>query len=279
MAAARSQRTLAELVRSIGNTGGHAIHVVADVGDRKQVQAIAEEAVRHFGRIDTWVNNAGISIYGRLEEVTDADNRRLFETNFWGVVYGSLAALPYLETSGGALINVGSEVSDDVIALLGMYSASKHAVKAFTDTLHRAHGSGLAGVGDADPAHGRGHTISGTRAQLHGPRAEASDASHRADPGGAGDPGCRGRTEARRQGRADGEDQHRDLQACTSARGLDGRETERPAAIRRGANRARGCALPAERDRTRTTRTSACCARRVKRRGMCYAPPEIASAR
>lgn len=135
MAAARSQRTLAELVRFIENTGGHAIHVVGDVGDRKQVQAIAEEAVRHFGRIDTWVNNAGISIYGRLEEVTDADNRRLFETNFWGVVYGSLAALPYLETSGGALINVGSEVSDDVIPLLGMYSASKHAVKAFTDTL------------------------------------------------------------------------------------------------------------------------------------------------
>ena len=76
-----------------------------------------------------------MAIYGRLEEVSDEDNRRLFETNFWGVVYGSLVALPYLRQRGGALINIGSEVSDAVIPLQGMYSTSKHAVKGFTDAL------------------------------------------------------------------------------------------------------------------------------------------------
>jgi short-subunit dehydrogenase len=88
-----------------------------------------------YGRIDTWVNDAGVAIYGRLDQVSDEDNRRLFETNFWGTVYGSLIALPILKRQGGALINVGSEVSDAVVPLQGMYSASKHAVKGFTDAL------------------------------------------------------------------------------------------------------------------------------------------------
>ena len=71
----------------------------------------------------------------RLDEVEDDDSRRLFDTNFWGVVYGSLAALPFLRRQGGALINVGSEVSEAIVPLQGMYSATKHAVKGFTDAL------------------------------------------------------------------------------------------------------------------------------------------------
>src|SRR5690606_12375004 len=85
--------------------------------------------------IDTWVNNAGVSIYGRLEEVSEEDSRRLFDINLWGVVNGSLAALPFLRASGGVLANLGSEVSDAVLPLQGMYAASKHAVKGFTDAL------------------------------------------------------------------------------------------------------------------------------------------------
>jgi hypothetical protein len=61
--------------------------------------------------------------------------RRLFETNFWGVVYGSLVAAEYLRQRGGALINVGSTLSDRAIPVQGVYSASKHAVKGFTDAL------------------------------------------------------------------------------------------------------------------------------------------------
>jgi len=133
--ASRSDQTLEEIVQRINANGGEAIHVTADVSDRAQVERIAEAAVSRFGRIDTWVNDAAVSIYGRLHEVSDADSRRLFDVNFWGVVYGSLVALPHLTANGGALINVGSEVSEAVVPLQGMYSASKHAVKGFTDAL------------------------------------------------------------------------------------------------------------------------------------------------
>lgn len=132
---ARSAHTLQGFVAQIADTGGEAIYVVADVGDRERMLFVAREAVSRFGRIDTWINDAGVAIYGRLDEVSEADSRRLFDTNFWGVVHGSLAALPHLRAHGGALINVGSEVSDAVIPLQGMYSASKHAVKGFTDAL------------------------------------------------------------------------------------------------------------------------------------------------
>jgi short-subunit dehydrogenase len=132
---ARSAETLKKLVEQITNAGGEAIYVVADVADRDKVQAAVQEALARFGRIDTWINDAGVSIYGRLDEVSDADSRRLFDTNFWGVVNGSLAVLPHLKVQGGSLINVGSEVSEAIVPLQGMYSASKHAVKGFTDAL------------------------------------------------------------------------------------------------------------------------------------------------
>jgi short-subunit dehydrogenase len=131
----RSENALQEIITRINGSGGESICVVADVADRHQVQRVADTAIGRFGRIDTWVNNAGISIYGRLHEVSDEDSRRLFDTNFWGIVNGSLVALPHLRANGGALINLGSEVSEAVVPLQGMYSASKHAVKGFTDAL------------------------------------------------------------------------------------------------------------------------------------------------
>jgi NAD(P)-dependent dehydrogenase (short-subunit alcohol dehydrogenase family) len=96
---------------------------------------VADAAVQRFGRIDTWVNDAGISIYGKLEDVGGEDMRKLFDTNFWGVVSGSLVALRHMKSTGGAIINVGSGVSEAVVPLQGIYSASKHAVKGFTDAL------------------------------------------------------------------------------------------------------------------------------------------------
>jgi NADP-dependent 3-hydroxy acid dehydrogenase YdfG len=65
--ASRSQETLSALARDIVSQGGEAVAVVADVSDRKQVQSIAETAISRFGRIDTWINNAGLSVYGRLD--------------------------------------------------------------------------------------------------------------------------------------------------------------------------------------------------------------------
>ena len=124
--------------------------VTADVTSRQDVQKIADEAKRVYGGFDTWVNNAGVSIYGKLEDVPMEDFRQLFETNFWGVVRGSILAAGELrkrfgdakreamqgqEGDAGALINVGSTLSDRAIPLQGMYCASKFAVKGFTDSL------------------------------------------------------------------------------------------------------------------------------------------------
>ncbi len=133
--AARSLKTLEDIAGQIVSTGGEAIAVCADVAIRADIDKVVDAAIAKYGRIDTWVNDAGVSIYGRLDEVADEDSRQLFETNFWGVVNGSLAALPHLKAQGGALINLGSEASEESIPLQAMYSASKHAVKGFTDGL------------------------------------------------------------------------------------------------------------------------------------------------
>ncbi|MFL5242996.1 MAG: SDR family oxidoreductase [Gemmataceae bacterium] len=137
--AARNEDALRQLTDEINQGGGQAVYVAADVGNEDDVRTIASTAVGHFGGFDTWINDAGVGIYGMLLDVPVADSRRLFETNFWGVVYGSLEAARRLRGRqgpfGGAIINIGSEVSDRASPLLGMYSASKHAVKGFTDVL------------------------------------------------------------------------------------------------------------------------------------------------
>ena len=131
----RDERDLHELIKALRIRGATVVMSVGDVADQAAMNQLAETAVRELGAIDTWVNNAGVSIYGRIEDVTVADARRLFETNYWGVVNGSLAALPHLRRSGGTLITVGSILSDTGYPLQGHYTASKHAVKGFTDSL------------------------------------------------------------------------------------------------------------------------------------------------
>ena len=131
----RDEEDLARAVREIQERGASALHFVADVADQAAMQRVARDVVVQFGRIDTWINNAGVTVYGLIEEVPTEDVRRLFETNYWGVVNGSLAALPHLRSGGGALINLGSVLSDTGYPLQGHYTASKHAVKGFTDSL------------------------------------------------------------------------------------------------------------------------------------------------
>lgn len=134
--AARNEDALKQLTFELSKRGHEAVHVVADVGIEEDVRKIAQAAIQRFGGFDTWVNNAGISIFGRLEDVPLEDQRKLFQTNFWGVVHGSLVAVEHLkQRGGGAIINLGSEVSDRALPLQGAYSASKHAVKGFTDSL------------------------------------------------------------------------------------------------------------------------------------------------
>ena len=135
--AARSEEDLRTVTQDITDAGGTASYVVADVGKREDIERIAQTTLERHGRFDTWVNDAGVFIYGRLEEVSETDSRQLFDTNFWGLVNGSLVASAYLKEPGhgGAIINLGSEASDVALPLQGMYAASKHAIKGFTDTL------------------------------------------------------------------------------------------------------------------------------------------------
>ena len=133
--AARNEEALRLVAGEINAAGGACAYVVCDVGKEEDVRRVAEEAVGRFGGFDTWVNNAGVSIYGRVLEVSNEDHRRMFETNYWGVVHGSRVACEHLRARGGALINVGSVLSDRAIPLQGTYCASKHALKGFTDAL------------------------------------------------------------------------------------------------------------------------------------------------
>jgi short-subunit dehydrogenase len=132
---ARNQEAIEAVARELGQRGTHAVAVVADTGSRHDIERIARTAVETFGGFDTWVNNAAAAVYGRLLEIPIEDQRRQFEVNYWGVVNGSLAAARHLQAKGGAIINVGSVLSERAMILQTQYSATKHAVKAFTDGL------------------------------------------------------------------------------------------------------------------------------------------------
>jgi short-subunit dehydrogenase len=133
--AARNQEALRQAAGAIEADGGRAAYVVADVASEDDVARIVETAAERFGGFDTWINNAAVGLYGFLDEVSLEDQRRLFDVNFWGVVHGSRAAVRHLRERGGVLINIGSVLSDRALPMQGVYSAAKHAVKAYTDAL------------------------------------------------------------------------------------------------------------------------------------------------
>ena len=134
---ARGERDLRALCEELQAQGARVAWAVADVADPEALKAAVEKCVRLFGGFDTWVNNAGVGMFGSIRETRLEDQRRLFETNYWGVVNGSLAAAEHLRTrpGGGAIINVGSILSDLPLPVQGVYAASKHAVKGFTNAL------------------------------------------------------------------------------------------------------------------------------------------------
>src|SRR4051812_30178554 len=91
----RNESALRQTCDEILRHGGRCIHVVADVANVEEVERIAQAAEREFGGFDTWINNAGVSIYGRLETIKIEEKRRLFDVNFWGVVHGCKFALKH----------------------------------------------------------------------------------------------------------------------------------------------------------------------------------------
>src|SRR5690606_19318661 len=133
----RDGEALERIAGELRESGGEAAWHAADVADEHGMKRLAEVALEQFGRIDTWVNNAGATVYGEIEKVPVDDARRVFDTNYFGVVNGTLAALPHLRREGGVLINVGSILSGVAIPLQGHYAASKHAIKGFTDSLRQ----------------------------------------------------------------------------------------------------------------------------------------------
>ena len=135
--AARNEEALKAVCDDLSAKGARCVYRVADVGVCAEVQAVADFAITEFGGFDTWVNNAGVTIIGPVTDTPLEDQRRLFDTNYWGVVHGSRVAVEHLRTreGGGAVINIGSPLGDVPGPLQGIYSASKSAVKSFTQAL------------------------------------------------------------------------------------------------------------------------------------------------
>lgn len=139
VALARNEVALKDLVAEIESAGGTAAYVVCDVGREEDVHRAAEEALAKFGGFDTWVNNAGISIFGRTWDVPMADWHRMFDTVYWGVVYGSLQALKHFkaQNKSGAIINVGSFFGDRAPPVQSTYSSAKFALHGFTEAFRQ----------------------------------------------------------------------------------------------------------------------------------------------
>ncbi|MCK8458372.1 SDR family oxidoreductase [Sphingomonas faeni] len=135
VATARNEAALEALRDRLSADGGRIAISVADVSDMAAVERVAGVAIEAFGGFDSWVNNAGTGTYGTLEQVPIADHRRVFDVNYFGVLHGSLVAAHHLRGRGGAIVNVGSILSDRAIVQQGPYCATKHAVQALTDTL------------------------------------------------------------------------------------------------------------------------------------------------
>src|SRR5919107_1720405 len=134
--AARSAQALDTLVTQIRTDGGTAVAVPTDVADPAQVRALAELAEAQFGRIDTWVNAAAVSVWGRVEDITDAEFDRVMRVNFLGQVHGTHAALPALRRAGGGvIIGISSVEGVRAVPLHSPYTASKFALRAFYDCL------------------------------------------------------------------------------------------------------------------------------------------------
>ncbi len=133
--ASRSGEALGRVLRELRDLGAEAHAVPADVSHFEDVQRIARETVGRFGRIDVWINNAAVAEWAFIEEMTSDEMRRVIDVNVLGPMYGVRVALPHLKETNGVIINVASALADRAIPLLSTYSASKAAVKSFSDSL------------------------------------------------------------------------------------------------------------------------------------------------
>lgn len=123
------------VVEEIKKAGGTAHFVQADVAKEADVKRLVGEAVARFGRLDVAFNNAGVEQPGGITDVTEADYRRTFDINVWGVLASMKHEIPaMLKTGGGAIINTSSILGHVATPGVGIYNATKFAVEGLTKT-------------------------------------------------------------------------------------------------------------------------------------------------
>jgi NAD(P)-dependent dehydrogenase (short-subunit alcohol dehydrogenase family) len=131
---ARTQEALEASIAEIERAGSEALAVPADCTEQEQVQHVVARAVERFGRIDTYVANAIVTVYSEAERLEPAELRRVMDVNFFGVVYGFWAALPHLRASKGTFLHVSSALAYRGIPLQAAYCASKAGLRAFLES-------------------------------------------------------------------------------------------------------------------------------------------------
>ena len=148
---AKDADAAASVVKEIERDGGKAIAIQADAADAEAVKAAVEKTVATFGRLDVLVNNAGTAIPKTFEETTLEEMDRVIDINVRGIFVATQAALKHMK-SGGRIIMIGSAVGERVMAPgLVPYSATKGAVKMFTQALSREVGSRGITVNNVQP--------------------------------------------------------------------------------------------------------------------------------
>jgi short-subunit dehydrogenase len=134
--ASRNDSALNELANEIRANGGEAMPVPVDVSQRDAVDALVEQTVTRYGRIDVLINVAGVSVYGRVSEIPVEELEQVIATNLLGTIYTTKAVLPVMMKQGsGHILNFGSVLARRAIPLQSAYCASKFGVKGFTDAL------------------------------------------------------------------------------------------------------------------------------------------------
>lgn len=134
--AARDAARLERVAERCRELGGRAIVVKTDVALKEDCRTLIERAAREFGRIDTLINNAGISMWSRFDELDDPSViEPIMQINYFGGVYCTYYALPYLKKSRGRIVGVSSLTGKTGVPTRTGYAASKHAMAGFFDSL------------------------------------------------------------------------------------------------------------------------------------------------
>jgi NAD(P)-dependent dehydrogenase (short-subunit alcohol dehydrogenase family) len=132
----RREKEGAQVVAEIKKLGGDAGFVRADVARDADVKGIVDFTVDKFGRLDIAFNNAGVEWMGPLDQATEAEYRRVFDINVWGVLNSMRHEIPaMLKTGGGAIVNTSSVAGHVGMGQVSIYTASKHAVEGLTKAL------------------------------------------------------------------------------------------------------------------------------------------------